>query len=269
MGLAINTNVAALRIGQQTERTSGLISRTLQQLSSGKRINRAADDASGLAIADQLDALARQSQTEINSLQSGINFAQTADGALESQQDATQRIRELAVQASNGTLSQDQRDALNAEAQQLVQQINDTAQNTQFNGQNVLNQNTNVTITPDGNQKVSVNASNAAALGLDSVDLSSAAGAQAALEQTDTALESINTNRASLGAQTNGFESAIETRSVSVVNARASESAIRDLDVARASIEKARADVLQKTGISALLQTRVTPQNALRLLGNE
>jgi len=268
MGLAISSNLPALRVGQQTEKTSSLLARTLQSLASGKRINRAADDASGLAIADQFDALARQSQTELNSLQSGINFAQTADGGLQTQQDATQRIRELAVQASNGTLTQDQRDALNNEAQQLIQQVDQTAQNTQFNGQNVLNQNTNVTLTPDGQQQVNVNQSNAASLGLNNVDLSSQGGAQAALDQADNALKNINDNRANLGAQSNGLESAINVRSESVVNARSSESAIRDVDVAKASIEKARADVLNKTGIAALLQTRVTPQNALRLLGN-
>lgn len=268
MGLAINTNLPALRVGQQSARTSGLLARTLEQLSSGRRINRAADDASGLAIADQLDALARQSQTEINSLQSGINVAQTADSGLASQSDAISRIRELAVQASNGTLSQDQRDAINQEAQQLLQQVNDTASNTEFNGQNVLNQDTTISITPDGNQQVQVSQSNTASLGIDGIDLSSQGGAQAALDQLDAAQENINENRSNIGAQSNGFESAINTRSESVINARSSESAIRDLDFARAAIEKARNDVLGRAGIQALLQTRVTPQTALRLLGN-
>lgn len=268
MGLAINTNLPALGVGRETARTSGLLARTLQQLASGRRINRAADDASGLAIADQLDALARQSQTEINSLQSGINALQTADSGLQSQGDALQRIRELAVQASNGTLSQDQRDALNAEAQQLVQQIDSAAENTEFNGQNLLNQTTTISVTPDGNQQVNIQQSNAASLGVDTLDLSSQAGAQSALEQIDSALESVSDNRSNLGAQTSGFESAIETRSESLINARSSESAIRDLDFARAAIEKARADVLGRAGISALLQTRINPQNTLRLLGN-
>lgn len=268
MGLAINTNLAALRVGDQTAKTSSLLSRTLQQLASGKRVNRAADDAAGLAIADQLDSLARQSQTEINSLQSGINVAQTADGALESQQSAVQRLGELAVQAGNGTLTQEQRDALNSEAQQLIQQIDETAQNTEFNGQNLLNQDTNISITPNGSQQINVGQSNASSLGLDTLDLSSQSGAQAALDQVASAQQQINDNRANVGAQTNRFASAIETRSESVINARASESAIRDLDVARAAIEKARADVLGKAGIAALQQARVTPQNALRLLGS-
>ncbi len=268
MGLAINTNLPALRAGQQSARTSGLLARTLEQLSSGRRINRAADDAAGLAIADQLDALARQGQTEINSLQSGINVAQTADSGLETQADAVLRIRELAVQASNGTLSQDQRDAINTEAQQLLEQIDETAANTEFNGQNLLDQDTTISVTPNGSQQVQVSQSNTTALGLNGLDLSSQGGAQAALEQLDTALEDINDNRANVGAQSNGFESAINTRSESVINARASESAIRDLDFAKAAIDKARADVLGRTGIQALLQSRVTPQNALRLLGN-
>lgn len=268
MSLAINTNVLGLELSRQTSRTNGLLARTLQQLSSARRINTAADDAAGLAIADQFDAAARQNQAEIGNLQAGINVTQTADAGLASQQDATQRLRELAVQASNGTLSDDQRAALNTEAQQLLEQINDTASNTEFNGQNLLNQDTSVSFTPSGNQQVAVRQSNTASLGLDGLDLSSAGGAQAALEQIDGALENLSDNRAAVGAQTSGLESAIEVRSTSFVNARASESAIRDLDFARAAIEKARADVLGQAGISALLQSRVTPQNAIRLLGN-
>lgn len=268
MSLAINTNVPGLEVSRQASRASSLLARTLQQLSSGKRINRAADDAAGLAIADQLDSAARQSQTEISNLQSGINVTQTADAGLASQQDATQRLRDLAVQASNGTLNDDQRAAINTEAQQLLGQINDTAQNTEFNGQNLLNQDTNIAFTPSGNQQVAVRQSTTSSLGLDGLDLSSSGGAQSALDQIDSALENISDNRAAVGAQTSGLESAIEVRSTSLVNARASESAIRDLDVARASIDKARADVLGQAGLSALIQSRVTPQNALRLLGN-
>lgn len=268
LSLAINTNVPGLEVSRQASRASSLLARTLQQLSSGKRINRAADDAAGLAIADQLDSAARQSQTEISNLQSGINVTQTADAGLASQQDATQRLRDLAVQASNGTLNDDQRAAINTEAQQLLGQINDTAQNTEFNGQNLLNQDTNIAFTPSGNQQVAVRQSTTSSLGLDGLDLSSSGGAQSALDQIDSALENISDNRAAVGAQTSGLESAIEVRSTSLVNARASESAIRDLDVARASIDKARADVLGQAGLSALIQSRVTPQNALRLLGN-
>jgi len=268
MGLTINTNVGTLQAGRQASKANGLLSKALQQLSTARRINKAADDAAGLAIAEGFDARARQAQVEINNLQSGVNFAQTAEGGLGAQADAVQRIRELAVQAGNGTLTDDQRAALNAEAQELLGQIDSVAQNTQFNGQNVLNQDINVSLGTEGGDQINVNASNTDTLGLNGLDLSTQAGAAAALQQLDNAQQTIDTNRSSLGAQVNGFASAIEQRSISYVNTRESESRIRDLDIAKAAIEKSRADILSRGGIAALIQGRIPQQNALRLLGS-
>lgn len=267
MGLGINTNSAALGASRQIDRATGLVNRNLQQLSSALRINRAADDASGLAIAERFNSLARQFRGEINNLQSGISAAQTADGGLSAQQDAVQRIRELAVQASNGTLSDDQRAALNAEAQQLLEQIDDTAGTTQFNGQQLLNQDQTVSLGVEGGVSLELQNSDAAALGLGGVDLSTAAGAASALDAADNALNEIASRRASIGAQSNRFESAINQRAEGELNALDSESRIRDLDLARASIERSRNQLLLQSGIAGLAQGNVTPQSALRLLG--
>lgn len=267
MGLGINTNTAALGAARQTERTAGLINRNLQQLSSALRINRAADDAAGLAIADRFNTLARQFRSEVNNLQSGISAAQTAEGGLSSQQDAVQRIRELAVQASNGTLTDDQRSALNAEAQQLLDQIGDTAQNTEFNGQQLLNQDQSIGLGVESDVSLDLQNADPTALGIAGIDLSTAAGAASAIESADNALAAISEQRANLGAQTNRFESAINQRAESEVNALDAESRIRDLDLARASIEQARNQVLLQGGLASLIQSNVTPQSALSLLG--
>lgn len=267
MGLSINTNQPALFARRQTEQATGLLGRALEQLSTGRRINRAADDASGLAIAERFNSQIRQGQAEINNLQSGLSLTQTADGALETQQDATQRLRELAVQASNGTLTDDQRSALNQEAQEIIEQIGETADSTEFNGTKLLNSNQTVPLGTEGGTQVTLNSSTTSALGLNGVDLSTQGGAQAAVDQIDQALNRISNNRSSLGAQANRFESAINQRGFAVQNAQESESRIRDLDIAQGFLKRTRGELLQRSGIAGLIQSNVTPQSALRLLG--
>ena len=267
MGLNINTNIVGLQAGRNTRQTNRLLNNTLRQLSSGLRINRAADDAAGLAIAERFSSQVRQSRVEANNLQSGINAAQTAEGGLSVQQDATQRLRELSLQAANGTLSEGQRQALNAEAQQLVDQINDVSQDTQFNGQGLLNQDQTIDLGTEGGSALELQDASAGALGLDTIDLSTADGANAALGAIDTAQQQIANNRASLGAQTNRFESAINQRDIAGENAAAAESQIRDLDIARAALERSQNEVLLQSGISALAQGNISQQSALQLLG--
>lgn len=267
MGLRINTNLPALNAQRNTENANGILSNALRQLASGRRINRAADDAAGLALAEQFNTQARQGRVEVNNLQQGVNYAQTAEGGLEVQQQATQRLRELAVQASNGTLSDEQRAAINTEAQQLVDQIGDVAEDTEYNGQQLLAENTSVDLGTEGDLAVNINASTPESLGVDTVDLSTAEGAAQAIETLDTAQQRISQNRASVGAQMNRFESAITQREIGVENAVASESAIRDADLARTVIEQTRGQLLLQGGIGALAQSNVTPQAALGLLG--
>ncbi|MBI1317851.1 MAG: flagellin FliC [Candidatus Hydrogenedens sp.] len=267
MGLRINTNTAALGAQRQLGRTNEALNRSIEQLSSQLRINRAADDAAGLAIAERFSAFARQSRAEINNLQSGVNASQTAEGGLSVQQDAVSRIRELAVQASNGTLTDDQRAALNAEAQQLIGQIDSVAQDTEFNGQQLLSSDQTISLGA-GQGDLTLNESTSSSLGLGGLDLSTQSGAQAALGLADTATQNISDQRANIGAQQNGFASAINQRETAEINAQDAESRIRDLDLARASIEKARNDTLLRGGLAGLIQSNVTPQAALSLLGS-
>lgn len=269
MGLRINENIPALNANRQANKANQLVQRSLEKLSSGLRINRAADDAAGLAIAERFNTLARQSQAEISNLQSGVSVVQTAEGGLSTQQDAVQRLRELAVQASNGTLSDADREAINTEAQQLLEQIGETAENTEFNGTQLLNGSTpTVDLGTEGNVQVNLPNATAGALGIGGIDLSTQAGAQSAIGALDSALNTIDQNRASLGAQQNRFESAIRQRELQGQNARESESRIRDLDIALGVLERTRGQALLQGSLSALIQGNITPQSALRLLGS-
>ncbi len=266
MGMRINTSVSALDAQRNLSRTTNALARNLEKMSSGLRINRAADDAAGMAASEQFSSQIRQAQAESNNYQSAINMTQTADSGLEQQQSAIQRVRELAVQASNGTMSPTDRQALNAEAQQLLGQVSDIADQTQFNNQKLLDQNRSIPVGA-GNVQVQLNGSTNASLGVSGIDLSTAAGAQAALGSTDQALQQLEQNRSGLGAQMNGFESAINVRDTQVENQQAAQSRIRDADVARLSIEQSKNQLLSRAGLSALSQSNVSNQNALMLLG--
>lgn len=267
MGLKINTNIPAINANRILGQTSNRINKGFEGLASGLRINRARDDAAGLAIAERFEAQVRQLNAEVSSYQSGINAAQTADGGLSVQNDAVQRLRELAVQASNGTLTDSDRQALNQEAQQLLGQIDATAQNTTFNETNLLAQDQNIQIDAEGSVNLATSESTTNSLGIDTLDISTAAGASTAIDDLDNALQQISDNRSNLGAQQNRFESSIANRENNSVNLQASESAIRDLDIARATIEQTRNQILLASGVGMLGQSSVVPQNAARLLG--
>ena len=268
MGLRINQNIPALNARRQTGINSRALERNLNALSSGLRINRAADDAAGLAISERFRSQVRQYTVEAGNLQSGVNAIQTAEGGLDVQQDAVQRIRELAVQAANGTLSDDDRAALNQEAQQLLEQIDTTAEGTEFNGTQLLNgDGTPVSLGTQAGDEFTIEQSTTATLSIDGVDLSTQEGAAAALEQLDGASSQISQNRANLGAQQNRIEQGISSRELTAQNLQESESAIRDLDVARATTEQVRNQILLQASVSALAQGNVIPQTAAQLLG--
>lgn len=268
MGLSINGPGGSLFGLRQLDQTTRGIQSTHERLSSLLRINRAGDDAAGLAIAEGFRTQVRQLNTEVGGIQAGINLTQTAEGGLAAQSDAVGRIRELAVQASNGTLSPEQRQALNDEAQQLLEEIDSTAQNTEFNGLRPLDGSLGpISLDSGGSLEVQVDESTSASLGLTGVDLSTQTGASAALAQLDSASTQMNQNRANLGAQQSGLARAIEERSLASENAAESESRIRDLDVAEAFVERTRNQVLLQSGIAALAQANVPNQNAALLLG--
>lgn len=267
MGLRIN-NLQTIGALRQTEQATRNLELGFERLASQQRINRAGDDASGLAISERLRSQIRQAQQEAENLQSGVNIVQTAEGGLSAQQDAIGRLQELAVQASNGTLTDEQRAALNEEAQQLIDQIDDTANNTEFNGTNPLDGSVGtVGLGTSGSEQVTLNESTASSLGISGIDLSTQNGAAAAIDALANASNAISQNRANLGAQESRFERAIEQREIISVNQQEAESRIRDLDLARQTIEQTRNGLLQQSGLSAINKASLVGQTALRLLG--
>ncbi len=266
MGLQINPQSPIFPSQRPINEASARLQRTLAGLASAQRINRAADDAAGLAIAEGFRSDVRQFNTEARNLQDGISFIRTAEGGLDAQQDAVGRIEELALQAANGTLTDDQRAAINEEAQQLLSQIDDTAANTEFNGRRPLQDGEDVALGTEGELTINVNESTTDSLGISGIDLSTAEGAQSALDALGSARDQISQERAGLGAQENRLERAIGVREVASENATASESAIRDLDFARATIDQSRDALLLRSATAAAAQGNLVPQNALNLL---
>jgi len=272
MGLRINTNIAALNANRQLNRTTGRLNKSLERLSSGLRINRAADDAAGLAIAEGLGARVRGLRVAQRNAQDGISLVQTAEGALSETTNILQRMRELAVQAASGTLGVGNRSSIQDEVDELVSQIDDIASDTEFNGVVLMTQTTTITIQAgaDLGQTLSITIS-----GADSADLaintgfavSAAANAATAIQQIDSALATVNANRGTLGAQQNRLEFTINTLAIQEENSAASESAIRDANIALETIEFTRNQILIAAGTSILAQANLVPQTALQLLG--
>ncbi len=271
MGLKINTNVAAINAARTLRGSTLDLNRSLQRLSSGLRINRAADDAAGLAIAERLRSQIRGVVVAQRNSQDGISLVQTAEGALTETTNALQRIRELAVQAANGTQGTDNRVALNAEVLQLLEQIDDIAIDTEFNGLRVLSANQTVTIQAGAQVSQTLNIVVAGAktndLGIATVSISTVAGAVSALSTIDVALDSINSLRALFGASQNRLEYTIRSLAIQEENSTASESSIRDADIAQETIKFTRNQILVSSGTSVLAQANIIPQTALQLLG--
>jgi len=271
MGLRINTNVAALNTSRILRRNTLALNKSLERLSSGLRINRAADDAAGLAIAEGFRSLVRGNQVAARNSQDGISLVQTAEGSLTETSNLLQRIRELAVQAANGTNSTQNRIALDAEVQQLLAQIDDIAFDTEFNGLNVLSAAQTITIQsgPQPNQtlNIQVSPSKTSDLLISTVSISSVALAVSAISSVDLALKSVNNLRSTLGAIQNRLEFTINVLGIQEENSSYAESAIRDADIAVETMHFTRNQILVSAGTSVLAQANIVPQTALQLLG--
>ncbi|MGC8738439.1 MAG: flagellin [Candidatus Hydrogenedens sp.] len=270
MGLRINTNIPAINASRVLRRTTADLNKTLEQLSSGLRINRAADDAAGLAIAEAFRSQVLGTGVAQRNAQDGISLVQTAEGALSETTNILQRMRELAVQAANGTQSDSNRSAIQGEINQLIQQINAIATDTEFNGITVLNTTSAIQIQAGvysgQTLALSMASATAAALGVSLVSVVSAVLAASAISVIDAALGTVNTLRARLGAYQNRLEFTINTLAIQQENASASESAIRDADIAQVTIRFTRNQILLNAGTSVLAQANIVPQTALQLL---
>jgi flagellin len=260
-----------------TERQIGATRRRLVQnferLSSGRRINRASDDAAGLAIAERLSALSAGYSTAIRNAADGTSLTQVADGAMSEQGSALGRMRELALQSANGTLNASDRTALNAEFNALRDEVDRVATSTNFNGIDLLQGGggTAMQVGVDGGAGDQINVPNvdtrAAALGLGGLDIGTQAGAQAALSQMDTSIDLVSQSRGQVGAVANRLEAAGSNLATQRENTMASLSRIRDLDVAHESSSLSSNQTLLRMGILTQRQGNNTRGMLLNLIG--
>ena len=273
MAQVINTNVMSLNAQRNLSTNSASLATTIQRLSSGLRINSAKDDAAGLAISERFTTQIRGLDVAARNANDGISLAQTAEGALSSIGENMQRIRELAVQAANGTNSAEDRAALQKEVTQLSDEITRVKNNSSFNGTKLLDGSTasfTIQVGADAGSDNQIDISTvdmtATATAVAALDISSASGATAALTAIDTQLQTVNTARADLGAIQNRFSSVISNLQNSSENLSAARSRIQDTDYAKETAELTRTQILQQAGTAMLAQAKSVPQNVLSLL---
>jgi flagellin-like hook-associated protein FlgL len=275
MALAVNTNVSSLNAQRQLLNSGGALDTAYKRLSSGFRINSAADDAAGLQISNRLTSQVNGLNQAISNANDGISVAQVAEGAMDEITTALQRIRVLAVQSQNGINSSSDRLALQKEVSALKTEISRIAQNTQFGGVDLLKgtYSAKFLVGANAGQTISVNISRtgggfgASGLKIGKLSVSSVAGASAALANIDSAIKAVDGARADLGAIQNRFQSTIRNLSNIVENVSAARSRIKDTDFAKETAELTRAQILQQASTTILAQANTRPQSALSLLG--
>ncbi len=293
----INNNIAATFAQRQLNSSNQILNEAQERLASGKRINTAADDAAGLAISEKLRQGLRGLQQAQRNAQDGISVLQTAEGGLESINDKLQRIRELAVQSANDSLTDSDRKLLQEEVNQLVDEIDRTSSSVQFNNRQLLGNNFKE-IDADGAVKtgseqsslkfhVGANAHETIEVTkgddiqtatANSLEVRNLAGndeaikittqelAESAITKAQEALDTVSTTRANIGAVQNRLEGTVEFLQIQEENTQASESRIRDADVAAEAVKRTRANILTQAGTAVLAQAQQSPQLALQLL---
>ena len=271
MSLRVNTNVEAFNAHRNLSHTSVALSKSMEKLSSGLRINRAADDAAGLAISEGMRAQIRGTAQASRNAQDGISLVQTAEGELSEASNILTRMRELAIQSANGTLSTTDRVTIGTEVTQLISELDRIANSGEFNGISLLDGNattTSIQVGINANETIDITLvdTTAATLGVGAIDVTSATGANAALTVIDTAVDTVNTARGNLGAVQNRLQSAVASIANARENLSAAESRIRDVDVAMETADLTRNSIMQQAAVSVLAQANVQPQIALKLL---
>jgi flagellin len=289
--MIINHNMSAMYSNRQLGVNQLDLSKNIEKLSSGQRINRAGDDASGLAVSEKLRSQVRGLNQAEKNVQNGVSFVQTSEGYLQETQDILQRIRELSVQSANGIYSQEDRMQIQVEVSQLVDEINRIASHAQFNGMNIMTgrfaRNSiaaasagfdgirfQVGANMDQFESVFIGTMTAQALGVMSaqdtegiLSISTPESANLAIGTLDTALKMVSKQRADLGAYQNRFESAAKGISVASANLQASESRIRDTDMASEMVTYTKNQILSQAGNAMLAQANTRSQNVMQLLG--
>jgi flagellin len=263
MSLRINTNVEAFNAHRNLEFTSNKLAKSMERLSSGFRINRAADDAAGLAISEKLRGQIGGLDQARRNTQDGISLVQTAEGSLTEVHSMLQRVRELAVQYQNGTLSSSDRTAINSEVIQLTDEIERIGRTAQFNGTRLLDRAATITFQ--------VGANDGETISVDTISLGSVSSrftltGASILSDIDRAIDGVSAQRASFGAVQNRLEHTYNNLATYQENLTASESRIRDVDMAAEMVNFTKNQILQQAGTSMLAQAQQAPQAVLSLL---
>jgi len=286
MPMTINTNIVSLNAQRNLNKSQSSLSISMQRLSSGMRVNSAKDDAAGLAIAERMNAQVKGMNVAARNANDGISLAQTAEGALGAVGDALQRMRELAVQARNSTNSDSDKDSLDKEFGELAKEIQRVLGGTTFNGKAILGaQAATLTFQVGANttsdDTISIATSNMTSLasittlagtdnaGTGRAKIDSTADATAiatVIADIDTALDLVNSERATMGASQNRFEAVISNLQTSVENQSAARSRIMDADFAAETAAMSRAQILQQAGTAMVAQANQLPQQVLKLL---
>jgi len=287
--MIINHNLSAINAHRNLKVTTGEVTKNMEKLSSGLRITRAGDDASGLAVSEKMRSQIRGLNQASRNASDGISFIQTAEGYLQGSQDIMQRIRELSIQASNGIYSDEDRMQIQVEVSQLVDEVDRIASHAEFNGMRLITgsfareEGTNIVTASmyfhiganvDQRIRVHIQTMSAAALGIrditnraDIISLESPDGANRAILLVDNALQKISKQRADLGAYQNRLEYAVKSLDVGAENLQASESRIRDADMAKEMVEFTKNQILNQAGNAMLAQANARTQSVLQLLG--
>lgn len=274
MSLRINTNVSALNVYRNLIATDFALSKVLEKMASGLRINRAADDAAGLAVSEKLRTQVRGLQVATDNAQHAISLVQITEGALNEIHSILQRLRELAVQAANDTLTDEDRAQIQKEVDQLLAQLDYIGDTTQFNTKKLLTgdySTTPLTFQVGANNgevvALTIATVNTAALTLSGLSVSTQSDAETAIVSIDEAVKAISDLRARLGAFQNRLERIVSNNNIAIENQAAAESRIRDVDMAKTVMDLVRLQILQQTGVAALAQANALPQIVLQLLG--
>ena len=264
MSLRINSNVDAMAAHRHLAQTSDKISQAMERLSSGLRINKAADDAAGLGISEKMRAQIRGLGQAQRNIQDGVSMVQTAEGNLDEVHSILQRVRELAVEYKNGSLSQAGKDAIQSEVDQLAAEVDRISDSAVFNGISLLSSTSSVTFQVGANDGETITVSFA--------DLSASVGtayktlSTASLSAIDAAIDSVTSLRSGFGAVQNRLEHALAVTGVYQENLTSAESRIRDVDMAEEMVQLTKNQILQQAGTAMLAQANQAPQAVLGLL---
>ena len=284
--MIINHNMSAINANRQLGIANRQTMKSMEKLSSGLRINRAGDDASGLAVSEKMRSQIRGLNQAVRNIEDGVSFIQTTEGYLQESQDILHRVRELSVQAANGIYSSEDRMQIQVEVSQLVDEINRIASHAQFNGMNILTgrfaadsvtgdiMQLQVGANMDQSERIQIGTMTAQALGLANeqgaggiVTISSVEEANRTIGIVDDALKRVNKQRADLGAYQNRFEMASKGVAIAAENLQAAESQIRDANMASEMVEYTKNSILTQAGTSMLAQANMRTQSVLQLLG--